>query len=468
MLFSLTQRGLDALCGSTRLGAYSKGCERIDRDIGHLAQPQPCKKGVKMSLFRVDLNEVFTPRRAKVNRKMYETRPELEKALRNALEGSVHPMLFGESGNGKSWLYKTVFEDVRVPYVVVNCASIAGIKSLSGALLSAVVKPGTSVSVSFSEEKSAGVKAVVAEGGLKHTENYEVAKPEPILRAFSMLSKEHGQKRSVIVLDNLEAIFDLPELVSEIANAIILLDDERYAEHNIRFLLVGTPSCVLRFFSRSPNLHSVSNRVRELPKVGSLGEESTNALVTRGFQEFLKVKISDLELKKLCRYVYFVTMGVAQRVHELCQEIALQLRDNGWRYEERLLENAEREWISMGLRDSYVTIESNMNSRRSRVARRDQVIYAIGQVEGHQFDSSEIESLVKINFPATVPKSGVLGTGAILSELARARGPEDKPLLDKDPKTNQYTILDPRHIMCIRIIIHKDKNGRLVRKKFRI
>jgi type IV secretory pathway VirB4 component len=50
-------------------------------------------------------NEVFTPRKSDVNSEMYVARPIHEKSLSRALKRDSHTLIFGESGNGKSWLY---------------------------------------------------------------------------------------------------------------------------------------------------------------------------------------------------------------------------------------------------------------------------------------------------------------------------------------------------------------------------
>jgi predicted GTPase len=63
--------------------------------------------------------EVFTPRSSDVNRRSYVPRPELEEELTEGLTESQHLIIFGESGNGKSWLYKKVFETERVSYQVI-------------------------------------------------------------------------------------------------------------------------------------------------------------------------------------------------------------------------------------------------------------------------------------------------------------------------------------------------------------
>lgn len=39
---------------------------------------------------------------------MYVNRPDLEKQLIRSLRKNIHTFLFGESGNGKSWLFQNV------------------------------------------------------------------------------------------------------------------------------------------------------------------------------------------------------------------------------------------------------------------------------------------------------------------------------------------------------------------------
>jgi hypothetical protein len=61
---------------------------------------------------------------------MYVQRPDLELALRRALAGTKNIVLSGESGNGKTWLYKRVFSANDVHYETVNLANA----SLKGGL----------------------------------------------------------------------------------------------------------------------------------------------------------------------------------------------------------------------------------------------------------------------------------------------------------------------------------------------
>jgi len=72
---------------------------------------------------RPKVSDVFTPRRTEVNSDIYVDRPQLEKELRRSLEGSLHTIIYGESGSGKTWLYKKVLADLDAYVATANCAN---------------------------------------------------------------------------------------------------------------------------------------------------------------------------------------------------------------------------------------------------------------------------------------------------------------------------------------------------------
>ena len=77
------------------------------------------------------VTDVFTPRRTDVNREIYVDRPDHEKELSRALKGSLHTIVYGESGSGKSWLYKKVLEDLQAEIATANCANALRFQSLT-------------------------------------------------------------------------------------------------------------------------------------------------------------------------------------------------------------------------------------------------------------------------------------------------------------------------------------------------
>jgi hypothetical protein len=97
-----------------------------------------------------------------------------------------------------------------------------------------------------------------------------------------------------VVLDNLETIFSQEALRRELGDIVTLLDDPAYANFQTRLLIVGIPSGVREYFSRTENRHAVSNRLRELPAVGKLSDEQAAELVRKGICDELKVNLTPI------------------------------------------------------------------------------------------------------------------------------------------------------------------------------
>lgn len=409
---------------------------------------------------RKDVTEVFTPRMSEVNSTMYVHRPLHEKMLTRAVKRNSHTLIFGDSGNGKSWLYKSVLDDIKVPYVIANCANASRMGSLTKEICNTLIEPGTVKKLGFSEEKAAEIGAYFLKGGLKHTGNYEVSSDEPLLEAFKLFHDARPDKK-ILVLDNLESIFQSNDIMTELADIIILLDDSRYSACNINMLIVGIPNGVLQYFRETKNAESVANRVTEINKVSGLDSGQVQSIVSKGFYQ-LKVALTGSSLKEIADHVWHVTLGTAQRVHEYCEILAYEIDDNGWRYDSRLLKKADKVWLSQGLRHSYQVVEGHLNSRETSVARRNQVIFCISKIRVHQFDSNVIDKQIRKEFPDTIPETN-MGVGAILNDLSKG----ESPLLNKNSKANTFSVRDPRYLMCIRLMLYRDPNtSKVIKRNF--
>ena len=404
--------------------------------------------------------EVFTPRSSEVNLKTYVPRLDLERALLRSIQGSMHSLLFGESGNGKSWMYKKVLEQNYIFYRVANCANASRLKSITGEIVGALIQTGTPQRTGYSENKEAAIKAIIAEGKLVHQDQYKLQLDEPLEQAFSEFRKKIGDGRAVIVLDNLESIFGNEDRMSELADIIILLDDQRYARYNLKFLVVGVPNGVLEYFAKTKNLDSVANRLEELPKVDGLTPAMVTTLVRTGFNTLLRLNLEVAAIDQIAHHVHHVTMGVAQRVQEYCEKLAYQIEDNRNIYAEELLRKADSDWLRLGMRQGYTVVESHLNSKKTTIARRNQVIYCIGKFKKHQIDSGAVTDILREEFPETVSQTN-MGIGSILADLATG----ESPLLKKNPKTNEFRVVDPRYIMCIRVMLWKIPVSNTVEKR---
>lgn len=405
---------------------------------------------------RKSVADVFTPRNPEVNESMYIHREKHERSFLRALDDGRHLILLGESGNGKTWLYRKVLNGVR-RYKVINCALASSQGSLVAAIAS-ILLPELSVrKVAYTEKKAAGVSIPgVANGGLEHVGEYVIRQAEPLMEALSSVSSVNSLP--LLIIENLEAIYSVDGMMRELASLILLLDDPRYAGVGLKFLIVGTPSDVIEYFRKLPNLESVSNRLVELPKVSGLSDSQVLEFVRKGFVAQLGVKLDESDVLTIADHVSSITLGVAQRVHEYCKHLAYEIEDNSGNYSSSLLDGANRAWLSEGLRSCYSVVASYFGRGAIVSLRREQVIFSISQIRVHEFDSQQVESTLRRMFPESA-KVANLGVGAILRRLCSG----DNPLL-RINGGGKYRVGDPRYLMCLRIVMKRDRESSKVHK----
>jgi hypothetical protein len=406
---------------------------------------------------RLAVNEVFTPRRTDVNREVYVERPDLEKELRRALAGSLHTIIFGESGCGKSWLYKKVIADLDAYSLSANCANALRFGSLTAEIKQVVQLEAPKRLSGMAEEKSAGISAVIAEGGLTSTKSYEFAELDPLLECFRFMRDTAGRRLTVLIIDNLEMIFRSEALMSELASVITLLDDKRYAQYEVKLLIAGVPSGVKEYFLATHA--SVANRVAEMSEVSSLSEQQVAALVKKGFVDLLKVDLDDETLKLWQRHVARVTMGFAQHVQEYCEQLGYVVEDAGWVGTASQLIQADGHWLKRGLSEASERIASWMNERETKIGRRNQVLYVLGKIDKLVFSISEVETMLRTEFPKSTADT-TLAVGQMLGELANG----GKPIIKRSAKGSSYEFKDARFAMALRVLLQKDPTRETITK----
>lgn len=399
--------------------------------------------------------DVFTPRSAEVNSNMYINRPALESAISGALRRNMHMLIHGESGTGKSWLYKSSLTRLGIPYFVANLANASRLGSVSAELQNLIDREEDASKVSYEEEKLAELSAAVAKAGVSHTGQYEIGKKEPFEACLEFLSKKSDGKQSVLVFDNLEAAFT-PPLLKELADIIILCDDERYASYKVKVLIVGVPAGVKEYYYMTPNHMTVANRLTELPEVTRLEKSECDALVERGFVEKLKFKIDDIE--DLKSHISWISDRIPQIVHEYCLELAL-VSEQDRVITSSKVEEANAIWLSGSMYYAYASIESHMNERDTKAARRNQVLYALSLCDGEQFKYTDIESIVRTEFPLSTEMTK-LNISAVLTQLSKG----DKRLIKRSPKGDAFTFVDPRYRIVLRAMLVKNSQEKVEKK----
>ncbi len=395
------------------------------------------------------VNEVFTPRRTDVNREIYVDRLELEKELSRTLSGSLHTIVFGESGSGKSWLYKKVLADMKAQIATANCANALRFNSLTEEIRHVVVSESPKRLAEVQEEMGAGVKAFVAEAGLKSTRKYEFSESDPLLECFRLLRHKAGDGTAVLVVDNLELIFGSEQLMNELASIITLLDDSRYAEYKVKLLIVGVPSGVKDYLSTTQA--SVANRISEISEVSSLSQTEVASLVEKGFVDLLKVNIDGPTLQSWQEHIFEVTMGFAQHVQEYCEQLGYIGEDANWVATTEQLKFADMAWLKKGLSQASGIIAGLMNERETKVGRRNQILFVLGKISKRVFHVAEVETLVRENFPASTAET-TLAVGQILSELSTG----DNSIIKRSAKGPTYEFKDARFAMALRVLLEKD------------
>jgi hypothetical protein len=406
--------------------------------------------------------DVFTPRAPTVNARMYIHRAELERALSSGLTGAKHLVLHGESGSGKSWLYKKVFGERQVTFEVANLANASRLGSIAAELKNVVGRRSGATKTGYTETKETEFTAVVASGKLANEGNFEVPQPDSFERCLQVIRKAAGVGApAVLVLDNLESIFSVPERLKELADLVTLLDDENYAKYGVRFLIVGVPSGLQRYFYETPHAATVGNRLTELPEVFRFDETGTRELVRRGFVELLEYidEGSDL-FARVAHHVAWVTGGIPQRVHEYCLVLAQVAQREGRFSRIEDLATADQEWLKESGYQAYSAVEASMNERATTHQRRNQVLFVLGQLKEPEFRYAAVEEEVRRHFPRSTD-----GTNLNVLQMLSGLAALETPVIRRSPKGDAYVFTDPVYRMAIRTMLSIDDESEQVKKK---
>lgn len=404
--------------------------------------------------------EVFTPREAKVNRAMYIERPDLETELKNALRSKMHIVIHGESGSGKSWLYKKVLGDLGVHMVGLNLANAARKKSIASELSSVLSKDNQYVQVGYKVKKVGGLDVVVAKSEMEHEQEFEANDRDVFEACCEAVRKAAGDgKRACLILDNLEAIITMPDLMDELANLIILLDDDRYARFDVRLVIVGVPAAVHDYYAKTPMKSTVSNRLSEMSEVGRLTDGQAMELLKKGFLSELQYAVEPDDFKELAAHAVYITDRIPQRLHEYCLQLAMNGEVVGRKLFKTMSLAADAKWVKTSLSACYTAIESLMNEKETKIGRRNQTMYVLGNSSLPEFRYSDAEELIREQFPRTT-KDVTMDCSTLLTHLSSG----ETPILRKTTKGDSYQFVDPKYRMCIRAMLVKDPETETVSK----
>lgn len=390
---------------------------------------------------------------------MYVHRTTHEQALIKALKGKQHIVIHGESGTGKSWLYKKVLADAGIRFETANLANASRLGSITAELSNVAQRDGHQRKVEVAERVDGGLDAVFANfTGSKET-RYVIGSKEPLELCFAHLSTAASGQASFLVLDNLEMVFSNKAILKELADIIALCDDEKYAAYGVRLMIVGVPADLKRYYYNTPHSETVANRLIELPEVSRLTGAECDSLVKKGFE---RLGYSILQEHDFLAHVRYVTLRIPQMVHEYCLECAneglstKQIHPGIW-------SQADSIWAASKLVASYSAIESHMNERDTKAGRRNQVLYALSKCDDDEVRTATVEELVRREFPGST-SDVTLNVAQILGQLAKADADDSMPLLKKTAKEDGYTFVNPRVRMVMRAMLRKTADEKVERR----
>lgn len=401
-------------------------------------------------------DEVFTPRSAEVNRRYYIPRPELEEELTEGLSESQHLIIFGESGNGKSWLYKKVFDTERVTYEVINLVQASRLGSLGSAYEDRLARREELEKHEYELAKSGGVKPSGVGVDFEGTWKYVKGKKEPFEKLLAYLRKSAGKGKAVIVLDNFEQIAKDHEICKQVSNCIVLLDDPTYAEYKVKIVIVGTPAGIDETLSINGNLQTISTRLKEIPEVERMTPNEARSLMHLGLETALKLKVvgnADVFYERMLK----VTDRIALELQELGLKIAKEAQKNSGKIDQVVFSRATSKWAKNSIRSYCTMLADRLNSVETKAARRNQCLYACGEITKETFTYKDVEAKIRELFPETT-RNVALNVSGELSKLSK----DENPLLRRIEHQKSYRLSSPKVRMAIRTML-AIKDGRVVR-----
>lgn len=405
-------------------------------------------------MFRPNPSEVFTPRSAAVNVKMYVERTRLQERLQRAVNGTQHIAMFGDSGCGKTWLYQRYLKREKIPFRVVDL-SIAVDRGMDHAFRDALTDGYGWTPTIKSSSRQGGAKAVI-EAQKKVEEQYSFNDVSPFDKLITELSGG-SSKPKFLVFDNLEQVSGERDLIRALARYIIRLDNPRFALSGVRFLLVGVVSDMKQMIANHDQAGTVVNRLAELPEVNNLDYNEALSLVVKGFKA-LKYSIEDE--RQLANVVFNLTFGNPQQIHSICYQIACEAQKVEFWVGAEEIRTGFAEWSSESLNQHKAMVEARLNKKETRTQRRNQVLHCIAQFTNAEFSAGDVESYVKMEFPE--PVSGKqLGCYQILKGLSEGQN----PLLVHLPSTGQFRFSHPKIRLAIRTLLCKGNAGTVSRLK---
>lgn len=403
--------------------------------------------------------DVFTPRSAYVNPEMYIERGFLEDRLEDSLRGNKYVILHGESGNGKTWLYKKVLADLGYKFEVVNLANANLYGSISAAIDDKLGNLGYREDTGTETTTTAGFRPQNI-GADRASKIQEIIQTKGAFsKLLSWMRRENGKSNCALVFDNFEQIIENKDVLDQLKALIISADDEEVTVHGVRLIIVGVPGNLKEMIAKTAGAAPIINRLSEIPEVARINDEDVKNLFRKGLFDQLGYRLDGIEEAVFLEMLLFYTDRIAQQIHEIGLRIAQEAERNDRVINDNVLNSALMHWIMESMSSDWAIIEQAMNSKETKVGRKDQVLYCISRAERDEFKTSEIEAILKKEFDIGQVS---LNISQFLSGFANL----DNPILKRTPKDDAWRFLSPKYKIAIRVGLKQDGDGKVAKAHF--
>ncbi|WHQ85118.1 AAA family ATPase (plasmid) [Tritonibacter mobilis] len=336
---------------------------------------------------------------------MYVPRPEHERALRRGIQTGYNIVLFGDSGCGKSWLYKKVFKDERIYYRTLDFSSSENVDEVDFQMLELVSSYEEWQDKERKQTDSIDFKPARMGAGRQGEVVQERIDRSPFFQVVTSIRSHAGKRTAYLVLENLEYILDKPDIVRRIQKMLLALDDPDLGRSKVRICLVGVPSEIKEILSDGNRFQTISNRVYEVPELSKLDRKSVDLLILRGLEQELDYEVESKTF--CCGKIAFATYQIPQYVHDVCLHVALRAEDEHNIVTPDLIDGAVQDWVMSNSRQGVEFIRKWIMADRSQKSVRAKTMFAISRLDKHFFEAEDVTRMMRQEFPRTFGSSQI-------------------------------------------------------------
>ena len=408
--------------------------------------------------------EVFTPRRADVTA-MYVERPALEEALEGLFESNEVRYLFGHSGSGKTWLYKSVFKRNGVYSYVVPLQDLSDGMSFDDLIRRHLGTLGVRFETSTINGGAVGASVGGIGGQASTSTKSRPFERQPLDLLLETIRRFADERRAVLVFENLERGLRRPDILAELTRIIMSVDHDAFAAHDVRVLFVGTVKDLVAQISELPDSAPILGRLSVLPEVSRLQDSEARYLVEHGLFDMLQLEPL-IDRTKFVNRALQRTDRLPLHIHTYCLEIAKCAVGK-----ERKIDTAAEavgleRWVSTKVAPYADAVFAHMNSTDTALKVRTRVLYCIAKTQLSEFRAIDVKQFVDTEWPELDPSNASIATALneLSSEGAKTKGRVD-PILERVKRAGvfHYRFIDPVYRIAARISLRKNAMGEVER-----